>query len=111
MINYSNDSSSADEVVKQLGADRALAIKADAGNVESISDMVKQAAEKFGRLDIVVACAAVMKLAELSNITEADYDTTFNLNVKGPLFLAQVSFRAEVQSKHHLTILLRKQQR
>lgn len=31
-----------------------------------------------------------MKLAELDKITEADFDDTFNVNVKGPLFLAQV---------------------
>ncbi|RDW73252.1 Brn1 [Coleophoma cylindrospora] len=89
VINYSNDSSSADEVVKEIGADKAFAIKADAGNVESISHMVEETAKKFGSLDIVVASAALMKLGELPDVTESDYDTTFNLNVKGPLFLAQ----------------------
>ncbi|RDW87532.1 Brn1 [Coleophoma crateriformis] len=89
VINYSNDSSAADEVVKEIGADKAFAVKADAGNVESISQMVEETAKKFGSLDIVVASAALMKLGELPDVTEADYDTTFNLNVKGPLFLAQ----------------------
>jgi NAD(P)-dependent dehydrogenase (short-subunit alcohol dehydrogenase family) len=32
-----------------------------------------------------------MLLNELEKVTEQEFDKTFNLNVKGPLFLAQVS--------------------
>ena len=32
-----------------------------------------------------------MQLNELEQVTEQEFDRTFNLNVKGPLFLAQVS--------------------
>lgn len=32
-----------------------------------------------------------MPLNELEKVTEEEFDSVFNLNVKGPLFLAQVS--------------------
>lgn len=90
VVNYSNDSSAAKEVISLIGEEDATAIKADAGNVEEISRLVDTAVEKYGKIDILVACTATMKLNELENVTGTEFDQTFNLNVKGPLFLAQV---------------------
>jgi 3-oxoacyl-[acyl-carrier protein] reductase len=92
VINYSSGAEAAEETVKVIGSDNAFAVKADAGNVEAIGQLVDATIEKFGRLDIVVACAGIMTLNELEKITEQEYDFMFNLNVKGPLFLAQVSY-------------------
>lgn len=99
VVNYASSAAEANEVVAQIGADKALAIKADAGNVEEIGKLVDETVQKFGKIDIIVACAAVMHLNELDKITEAIYDATFALNVKGPLFLAQVSIRNATREK------------
>lgn len=90
IVNYSSSSAAADEVASLIGADNAFAVKADAGSVEGISKLVDATVQKFGKIDIVIPCAGVMILNELEKVSEADFDTTFNLNVKGPLFLAQV---------------------
>jgi len=45
---------------------------------------------KFGKIDILVACAGIMPLNELEKVTEGEFDSVFDINVKGPLFLAQV---------------------
>jgi len=89
VVNYSSGAEAAEEVVKEIGAENAIAIKADAGSVEEITKLVDATVQKFGKIDIVVACAGIMLLNELDQITEAEFDKTFNLNVKGPLFLAQ----------------------
>jgi 3-oxoacyl-[acyl-carrier protein] reductase len=91
VVNYSSSAAAADELVAQIGADKAIAIKADAGNVAEIGKVVDGTMKKFGKIDIIVACAGVMHLQELDKVTEDEYDATFALNVKGPLFLAQVS--------------------
>ncbi|RAL59958.1 hypothetical protein DID88_000584 [Monilinia fructigena] len=91
VVNYSNDSSAAEEVISLIGEENSMAIKADAGNVEEISRLIDTAVEKYGKIDILVACTATMKLNELENVTGTEFDQTFNLNVKGPLFLAQKS--------------------
>jgi 3-oxoacyl-[acyl-carrier protein] reductase len=90
IVNYSSSSAAADEVVSLIGADRAFAVKADAGSVEGIGKLVDATVQKFGKIDIVIPCAGVMILNELEKVSEADFDTTINLNVKGPLFLTQV---------------------
>ncbi|KAG0651433.1 Short chain dehydrogenase mdpC [Hyphodiscus hymeniophilus] len=89
VVNYSGDVAAAEETVQKIGSDNAFAIKADVGNVEEITKLVDATIQKFGKIDIVVANAAVMALNELDKVTEQEFDRTFNLNVKGPLFLAQ----------------------
>jgi 3-oxoacyl-[acyl-carrier protein] reductase len=91
VVNYASGAEAAEEVVKEIGAENAVAIKADAGIVEEITKLVDISVQKFGKIDIVVACAGVMLLNELDKVTEEEFDKTFNLNVKGPFFLAQVS--------------------
>jgi NAD(P)-dependent dehydrogenase (short-subunit alcohol dehydrogenase family) len=49
-------------------------------------DTVKQ---KKGRLDSLFANAGVAEFASLGDITEAHFDKTFNINVKGLLFTVQ----------------------
>src|SRR5207344_946474 len=51
--------------------------------------MMDTARREFGSLDILVLCAGVMKVAPLATATEADYEETFAVNVKGTFFCAQ----------------------
>ncbi|KAL6904088.1 NAD(P)-binding protein [Trichoderma evansii] len=89
VINYRTDASSANELVESFGADRAIAVQADAGNLEDLDRLVQAAVDKFGRIDTVVANAGLMPMRDVEDTTEEDFDKTFTLNVKGPYFLAQ----------------------
>lgn len=90
VINYSRDAAPADELVKKFGADRSLAIKADIGSVSESQRLVAETVAKFGKIDILVLNAGVMPSKDLAGTTEEDFDRTFNVNVKGPYFTAQV---------------------
>jgi 3-oxoacyl-[acyl-carrier protein] reductase len=94
VVNFSSDAKAAEEVVKTIGSEQAFAIKADVGNVEEIGKLVDATVQKFGKVDILVACAGILRLNELDKVSEAEFDQIFNLNVKGPLFLSQVSYIA-----------------
>ena len=59
VINYSSDSGSADELVKEIGDSHAYAVKADAGSIEGAEKMVRAALDKFGKLDIFIPNAGM----------------------------------------------------
>ncbi|KAF2998024.1 hypothetical protein E8E14_001003 [Neopestalotiopsis sp. 37M] len=89
VINYSRDSSPADALVQEIGADRALAVQADVSKLTEIDKLVEAAVARFGRIDVLVPNAGIMPLQPLAALTEDIYTRVFDLNVKGPLFLAQ----------------------
>jgi len=88
VVNYSGDEKAAEQTAKEAGSN-AVTLKADVSSVQAISKLVDETVKKFGKIDIVVACAGVMSLSDIEKITEEEFDKVFNLNVKGPLFLAQ----------------------
>jgi 3-oxoacyl-[acyl-carrier protein] reductase len=94
VVNYGRDAAAAEALVKEVGSDKALAVQGDAGKISDIEKIVAAAVEKFGKLDIVMANAGVMPMKDLEHITEEDYERVMTLNVKGPLFLAQVRSNA-----------------
>src|SRR5882757_5227935 len=55
-ITYAKDTSAASAVVKaiELGGGKAIAIQADAANVEAVKSAVEKAVATFGRLDVLV---------------------------------------------------------
>ena len=91
VIGYSSDANSAEELVKTIGHDRALAVKADVSVVTEMEKLVKQTVDKFGKIDILIPNAGVAPMKDLEQTTEEDFDFTMALNVKGPYFLCQVS--------------------
>lgn len=91
VVNYGHDAAAAEALVKEVGSDKVLAVQGDAGKISDIEKIVAAAVEKFGKLDIVMANAGVMPMKDLEHLTEEDYGRVMTLNVKGPLFLAQVS--------------------
>ncbi|KAJ5776368.1 uncharacterized protein N7511_001379 [Penicillium nucicola] len=89
VVGYNSNPEAAQEVVKEIGADRAIAIQADVGDVGEITSLVDQSIQRFGKIDLLVPCAGIMTLTTLEDTTEATYDNMFALNVKGPYFLCQ----------------------
>lgn len=67
-----------------LGADRVLGCVADVRDRSSLDDVVAQAVERFGRLDVVMANAGLLaKAATLRNTPAADVEATLAVNVTG----------------------------
>ncbi|UNI13875.1 3-oxoacyl-[acyl-carrier-protein] reductase [Purpureocillium takamizusanense] len=89
VINYASDTESADALVRSIGTDRALAVQADVSTMDGLARVVDEAVARFGKIDILMANAGTMPMRNVENTTEADFDKTFALNVKGPYFLAQ----------------------
>jgi 3-oxoacyl-[acyl-carrier protein] reductase len=91
VINFSGNQAAADAVVEEIGSSSSVAIKANVGSVSEITTLIDSTISHFGKFDILVACAGIMPLNELEKVTEEEFDNVFNVNVKGPLFLAQVN--------------------
>ncbi|MEL6915747.1 MAG: L-iditol 2-dehydrogenase [Pseudomonadota bacterium] len=71
----------------------ALAVRMDVTDEASIEGAIAAAAERFGPLDILVNNAALFTAAPIAEITRADYERVFAINVGGALFTLQAVAR------------------
>ena len=82
-ITYAKDASAASAVVKaiELRGGKAIAIQADAANVEAVKGAVEKAFSTFGRLDVLVnnAGTAIPKTFEEATLEEMDRVIDINL--------------------------------
>jgi 2-deoxy-D-gluconate 3-dehydrogenase len=72
---------------------RALVLPTDVARIEQIEAMVGSTLEGLGRLDILVNCAGIPGRKPTVELTEADYDRIYDLNIKAVTFCCAVAGR------------------
>src|SRR5258706_6718832 len=77
-----------DAAVRQIGKN-VTAVQGDVSNLADLDRLYARVKQQHGRLDIVFANAGIGKVTALGDISEAHFDNTFNINVKGLLFTVQ----------------------
>jgi 3-oxoacyl-[acyl-carrier protein] reductase len=84
-INYRRHDKEAKEVVRQVGemGRKGLAVKADVSSYQDAENMVQTVVEEFGRLDIMVCNAGINWDGVIWKMTEQQWDTVINVNLKG----------------------------
>jgi pteridine reductase len=82
--------------LRQLGVE-AEAFQADLTNEQSVQQMFRQALARFGRLDVLVNCAAVWHRKKLEDVTAADVRHNFDTNTLGTFLCSQIAGLAMVQ--------------
>ena len=77
-----------DATVKQIGKN-VTGVQGDVSNLADLDRLYAAVKEQKGSIDILFANAGIAELAPLEAITEAHFDKTFGINVKGVLFTVQ----------------------
>ena len=72
---------------------KAIGIQLDVTNQASIDAGFASAIDQMGQLDILINNAALFSAAPIDEITRADYDRLFAVNVAGTLFCMQAAAR------------------
>jgi 3-oxoacyl-[acyl-carrier protein] reductase len=84
-INYASSSKEADALVAELAAQgtKAIAIRADVANADEVRAMFEVTEQQLGKIDVLVNNAGVLKTVPLADTSDALYDQTFGINVRG----------------------------
>jgi 3-oxoacyl-[acyl-carrier protein] reductase len=81
---YSSSVNAANELEKELGGlgVKAKGYQSNAANFEEAQELVKKVAEDFGKIDILINNAGITKDNLLMRMTEEDFDSVIEVNLK-----------------------------
>lgn len=77
-----------EQEIKAMGR-KVIRLQMDVSELQQINDAVSRAVKTFGKIDILVNNVGIAPANPAEKVTEADFDQTINLNLKGTFFTAQ----------------------
>ena len=91
VVNYKRGAEQAKDVVSAIEAagGKALAVQADVSKTAEIRDLFDRTQETYSQIDILVNNAGVTLTKPIAEVTEAEFDNLFAINVKGTFFACQ----------------------
>ncbi|MEK3808966.1 3-oxoacyl-[acyl-carrier-protein] reductase [Bacillus sp. FSL H8-0547] len=101
-VNYAGSEAKANEVVDEIKAlgREAFAVQADVSDSDSVSAMVKETVERFGRLDILINNAGITKDNLLMRMKDSEWDDVININLKGVFLTTKAVTRQMMKQRY-----------
>mmetsp|Transcript_6645 Transcript_6645/g.18543 ORF Transcript_6645/g.18543 Transcript_6645/m.18543 type:complete len:269 (+) Transcript_6645:217-1023(+) len=93
------DLPAAKEAVAKLGSGgiTAAAVEVDVSKKDQVDKMIQESVSTFGSVDIVVANAGIVKVAPFLEMSEDDWDSVIDINLKGVFLTCQAGARQMVE--------------
>jgi NAD(P)-dependent dehydrogenase (short-subunit alcohol dehydrogenase family) len=85
--------------LRSMGGE-ALGVPTHAGDLDALGALVTQTVDRFGGVDIVVNNAANALAQPMGEFTPEAWQKSFDVNLRGPVFLVQEALPYLVQSEH-----------
>ena len=94
-ITYAKDAAAASSVVKEIEREggKAVAIQADAADVDAVKGAVEKAVATFGQLDVLVNNAGTAIPKKFEEATLDELDRVININFRGTLVATQAALK------------------
>jgi len=91
VINYVSDKTNVDEIKKEFSkyGVESLVVKADVSKAEEVDRAVKQAIDKFGKIDVLVNNAGITRDTLLMRMKEENFDKVIEINLKGTFLVTK----------------------
>jgi glucose 1-dehydrogenase len=101
VVNYSRSQEAAEAAVREILAagGRAIAVRADVGNLDEHDRLIDETRAAFGGLDILVNNAGIEINEPVLESTSATWEKTVAVNLQGAYFLAVRAARVMVGSR------------
>lgn len=99
-INYASNEAAASETVAALGgSEHALALAGDISDPAAAAGLIEQTIAGFGKIDILVNNAGVTRDDLILRMSEDEWDTVINTNLKGTFSVTKAAIRPMVRQR------------
>ena len=98
------DQGASDAVAKKVG--KAIGVACDVTKREMVDAAVKRATDEFGRLDILVCCAGIIRDNLVFKMTDDDWFAVINTHLSGTFFFARAAQAVMTQQQYGKIVFL-----
>ncbi len=100
-LHYNSGAARCERVLKEIKdlGEKALMVRADISDEAQVKEMFAQVRASFGRVDVLVNNAGTAQQKLIWDITEADWDAMFAVNMKGMFFCSREAAKDMVSRK------------
>lgn len=102
--NRSPDQASATVAEIRAAGRRGLAIQADSGEAAAVTAAVNKTVAELGRIDILVNNAGIFTAGAFEDVSVADLDRIWNVNVRAPIVAMQAAVKHMQRGGRLITI-------
>jgi 3-oxoacyl-[acyl-carrier protein] reductase len=101
VVNYNASEDAAKEVIDTIaaGGGKAMLFKADVSKFDEASGLVKFCVDTFGKLDILVNNAGTTRDTLLMTMSESDWDTVMNANLKSVFNMCKAASKPMIRAR------------
>jgi 3-oxoacyl-[acyl-carrier protein] reductase len=89
-IDPASANAAADEIARRTGC-ICISVRADVSDEHDVREAIRAILAEFGRIDVLVNNAGILKSRTLEEITPEDWDRTMAVNVKGTFLFARAA--------------------
>ena len=102
-----NDLAGADEVVREISAagGTAFAHAGDVSTRDGADGAVGAALDTYGRLDVVIGNAGILRSADLPDTTDALWEEVLGVNLRGAFHVVRAAWAAFVEQEYGRVVL------
>ncbi len=85
--------------IRKLGR-KVITVKVDVTKKQEVTNLIDAAIDKFGKVDILVNDAGIVRRASLLELSEEDWDATMNVDLKGVFLCTQAAAKHMIERKY-----------
>ena len=102
VTNYVSDKTDKEKLKKEFEENnvKALVLKADVSKTEDVENLVKQAIDTFGKIDVLVNNAGITRDNLLMRMPEEDFDKVIETNLKGTFLVTKAVTKYMMKKRH-----------
>lgn len=99
-----NEIDSAVKEIKSFGNDKIMGRECDVSVSSQVNDLVSQALDIYGRIDVLINNAGISYVKKLIDTTEKQWDSTLDINLKGSFLFCKAIVPHMIQHNYGVII-------
>ncbi|WP_161982014.1 SDR family NAD(P)-dependent oxidoreductase [Dictyobacter alpinus] len=106
VVLFSRTRTQLDEAVAEItrNGGQALSVVGDVSQEEDVQRLFQHTQETYGRIDILINCAAIVAVKPFAEMDTATWDQVININLRGTFLCCRAAFRQMMEQKQGVII-------